>query len=181
MALGANLSSEVGAPQATLIAVRPLLEKAILNWALSSLSKTEFIEPINKCDINWKWSPLFETEPQGGPPNQPAYINAALIIDGRIMEELVPSEEKALELLSIFLDLEKRFGRIRMKPQEKWGARCLDIDFLAWGDLQVRNHNLTLPHPRMIERSFVLLPLSAALTQGTKKPNQIPPQKNWIE
>ena len=59
-------------------------------------------------------------------------------------------------LLATLLEIEHQFGRVR---QERWGPRLLDLDLLLFDDLVLETNNLTLPHPRMNERAFVLVPL----------------------
>ena len=180
IALGANLPSPVGSPTKTLIKVRPELEAVIQDWLTDSLAENKGIEKSYK-ELRWRWSPLFETDAIGGPSGQPAYINAVLVVDGPRLSSLNPSKKAALNLLERFLKIEKDFGRDRNNPSIKWGPRSLDLDFLAWGGLQVEHKNLTLPHPRLIERSFVILPLAEALTNHCKKPRRISPQLNWKE
>jgi 2-amino-4-hydroxy-6-hydroxymethyldihydropteridine diphosphokinase len=92
-------------------------------------------------------SPLYETEPVGGPERQGLYLNAVL----RVRTKLPPRE-----LLTLCLEVEKRFGRRR---DERWGARTLDIDILFYERVVLQESDLTLPHPRLHERPFVLLPL----------------------
>ena len=91
-------------------------------------------------------SNLYKTAPVG--PPQPDYINACAIF------HTVLSPEQVLEVL---LTIEASFGRIR---HERWGPRTLDLDLLLYGDQIVDSPNLTLPHPRMHERAFVLVPLT---------------------
>jgi 2-amino-4-hydroxy-6-hydroxymethyldihydropteridine diphosphokinase len=62
-----------------------------------------------------------------------------------------------LDLLSFLHSIEAEFGRVR---QEIWGARTLDLDLLLYDDLIIDLPTLQVPHPRMIERAFVLVPLS---------------------
>ncbi len=180
ISLGANLPSPIGPPHKTLNAVRPKLEEEIHNWIYQDIErnaqKTKKYE-----DLRFRWSPLFGTEPLGGPPEQPDYINAVLVVDGRQLSELPPSKAAAFALLRRFLRLENFFGRDRTISQEKWGARSLDIDFLAWGGLHLQENELTLPHPRLIERSFVIVPLAAALTSDEKPPRIMPKDQNWLE
>ena len=57
----------------------------------------------------------------------------------------------------------------------------MDLDLLAWGALQVQHEALILPHPRLIERSFVVVPLAAALTGVAQVPRRIPPDLDWLE
>lgn len=92
-------------------------------------------------------APVMETEPVGGPPGQPMYLNTVC----RVQTSLSPEA-----LLQVCLGIEKRLGRVRA---ERWGARVIDLDLLAYGDLVRSGPGLTLPHPRMQERVFVLEPL----------------------
>ncbi len=178
--LGGNLPSSLGPPSSTLIAVRPKLEREISKWVSSSLQGKSNLHQIAK-GLRFRWSPLFETDPLGGPINQPSYINAALVIDGPIFASIEPSEPRAMSLLKRFFTLERDFGRTREFPSIRWGPRTLDLDLLAWGELQIKNETLTLPHPRLIERSFVIVPLGAALTLGTRNPRRMSSQENWPE
>jgi len=93
-------------------------------------------------------SRLYRTAPVGGPPDQPDYLNAALMI----VTPLAP-----LDLLRALLEIERGAGRER---RERWGPRTLDLDLLAYGDRQTDDAELTLPHPRLTERAFVLAPLA---------------------
>lgn len=105
-----------------------------------------------------RWSPLFRTAPVGGPPGQPDYLNAVVLVN----PTQSPSNAAALELLGALQALEQRFARQR---REHWGPRSLDLDLLWWGDLRCRSDALELPHPRLLERAFVLAPLAAIDTQ----------------
>lgn len=91
---------------------------------------------------------LYETGPVGGPPGQPPYLNSAV----RVVTTLPP-----VELLNAVLSIETSLGRVR---HGHWEARSIDIDVLLYGDLVVRDATLTLPHPHLHERLFVLEPLS---------------------
>jgi 2-amino-4-hydroxy-6-hydroxymethyldihydropteridine diphosphokinase len=91
-------------------------------------------------------SALYLTEPVGGPV-QPWFLNQ--VLEGRT--DLAPAE-----LLEACLDVERAVGRVRA---EKDGPRTLDLDLLLYGDLVLRTDRLTLPHPRLAERLFVLVPL----------------------
>lgn len=93
-------------------------------------------------------SRLYRTAPVGGPPNQPPYVNAALAL----RTTLTPHA-----LLSVLLEVERSAGRVR---RERWGPRVLDLDLLAVDDLRLDTPDLTLPHPRLLERAFVLAPLA---------------------
>jgi len=92
-------------------------------------------------------SRVFRTPPWG-PVEQDWYLNACAGIETRL---------NAPELLSLVLATEKAFGRVRTT---RWGPRTLDIDILLYGRTQVSLENLTIPHPRMIERAFVMMPLA---------------------
>ncbi|HEX6230606.1 MAG TPA: 2-amino-4-hydroxy-6-hydroxymethyldihydropteridine diphosphokinase [Actinomycetota bacterium] len=90
-------------------------------------------------------SRVYETEPVG--PPQPAYLNAVV----EVRTELDPRG-----LLDACHVVEDELGRVRT---ERWGPRTIDIDVLTFGDREVDEDDLTLPHPRMHERGFVLVPL----------------------
>ena len=146
IALGANLPSHCGSPIATLIAVRPLLEASVRRWRQRL--------PIQRETTAFRWSPLFETQPVGGPPGQPNYLNAVVLVEGASLTD----EAAAEDLLEHLQELEQHFGRER---QERWGPRSLDLDLLWWGDLRCQTPRLQLPHPLWQEREFVLAPLAA--------------------
>jgi 2-amino-4-hydroxy-6-hydroxymethyldihydropteridine diphosphokinase len=93
-------------------------------------------------------SPVYETEPVGGPPGQGPYLNVVVEID----TDLSPRE-----LLAVCHRLEAAAGRVRA---ERWGPRTLDVDILLVDGVTVDEEDLTIPHPRMWERRFVLAPLS---------------------
>lgn len=90
-------------------------------------------------------SPVFETKPVGGPA-QPDYLNAVLLVQ----TQLVPLEVLALAMLAEF-----SLGRTR---NVRWDARTLDVDVLSYGDRISDDPVLTLPHPRVAQRAFVLVP-----------------------
>jgi 2-amino-4-hydroxy-6-hydroxymethyldihydropteridine diphosphokinase len=96
-------------------------------------------------------SPVYETDPVGGPPDQRSYLNAVVI--GSTMT-LGPKA-----ILERALGVEAAFGRTRM---QRWGPRTLDVDLIMVGDLLSEDPELTLPHPLAHERAFVLVPWSQA-------------------
>ncbi len=98
-------------------------------------------------------SPVYETEPLGGPAAQQSYLNLVVALD----TDLSPRD-----LLELGRRLEEAAGRVR---HEKDGPRTLDVDVLLVGDLRVDEPDLTVPHPRMWQRRFVLAPL-ADLAEG---------------
>lgn len=94
-----------------------------------------------------KAASLYRTPAVGGPCGQPDYLNTVI--------ELATDLE-AEELLQLCLQIETSAGRQR---DVRWAARTLDIDLLLIGKLQINSASLTLPHPLMHKRHFVLLPL----------------------
>jgi 2-amino-4-hydroxy-6-hydroxymethyldihydropteridine diphosphokinase len=94
-------------------------------------------------------SSFHETEPVGGRPGQGPYLNAA----AEVQTDLPPQD-----LLRLLLDIEHRLGRVRAEP---WGPRTIDLDLLLYADVVCATADLTLPHPRMHQRRFVLEPLAA--------------------
>jgi len=112
---------------------------ATLKSAIATLNNTSEIT-VNSHSSWYKTAPV-------GPP-QPDYINACAILE-------VALEPK--QLLAALLEIEIKFNRIR---REKWGPRTLDLDLLLYDNLILETPTLTLPHPRMTERAFVLVPLA---------------------
>lgn len=144
VALGANLPSPAGPPLATLLALRPLLTITLQQlWAAWGDGPPAL-----------HWSPLFRTAAVGGPPGQPDYLNAVLLVHSGG----IPQQRRALEVLSRLQQLERQFGRER---RERWGPRSLDLDLLWWGPLRCSSERLLLPHPLWSQRPFVLAPLAA--------------------
>lgn len=92
-------------------------------------------------------SSIFETEPWGI-TDQPGFYNQVLQIATLLQPE---------ELLAKTLLIEEKMGRIRA---ERYGARIIDIDILFFDDLIMNTAQLTIPHPRIAERNFVLAPLA---------------------
>jgi 2-amino-4-hydroxy-6-hydroxymethyldihydropteridine diphosphokinase len=88
-----------------------------------------------------------ETEPWGV-AEQPDFVNAVAAIE---------TELRPRELLDDLLSVERELGRVRTGP--RFGPRTIDLDLLLYGDLQLDEPGLTLPHPRLHERRFVLEPL----------------------
>ncbi|HVP13353.1 MAG TPA: 2-amino-4-hydroxy-6-hydroxymethyldihydropteridine diphosphokinase [Phycisphaerae bacterium] len=109
--------------------------------ALNALQTTREVEVV-------KVSKLYETEPVGGPADQPLYINAAAYIKTSMTPE---------RLLGLCLAIEKSLGR---KRGVHWGPRTIDLDLLCYDQEIVVSPELTLPHPMMHERRFVMEPLA---------------------
>jgi len=95
-------------------------------------------------------SPIYETGPVGGSTSQGPYLNAVVELD----TELSPRG-----LLEVCRRLESAAKRER-DPNDRFGPRTLDVDVLLVGDLTVDEPDLEVPHPRMWERGFVLIPLA---------------------
>jgi 2-amino-4-hydroxy-6-hydroxymethyldihydropteridine diphosphokinase len=92
-------------------------------------------------------SPVYETEPVGGPGGQGAYLN--------LVAELITARSPH-DLLGVCHRLEAAAGRVR---DERWGPRTLDVDVLWIDGVTLDEPDLQVPHPRMWERRFVLAPL----------------------
>jgi 2-amino-4-hydroxy-6-hydroxymethyldihydropteridine diphosphokinase len=92
-------------------------------------------------------SPVYETVPVGG-PRQPDYLNAVVAVDTALT---------ARALLELAHRIEAAADRVR---RVRWGPRTLDVDLLLVGDEQIDEPDLVVPHPRMTERAFVVVPLA---------------------
>ncbi|TFV43051.1 2-amino-4-hydroxy-6-hydroxymethyldihydropteridine diphosphokinase [Bradyrhizobium frederickii] len=88
--------------------------------------------------------------PPWGDEDQAAFINACIEIE----TDLDPHA-----LLFVLQKVEQKFGRMRQKDR-RWGPRTLDLDMIAYDELSLQKPDLTLPHPRLFERAFVLVPLA---------------------
>jgi 2-amino-4-hydroxy-6-hydroxymethyldihydropteridine diphosphokinase len=90
-----------------------------------------------------------------GEENQPRFINACIEIETGLDPHA---------LLFTLHKIERKFGRERAKEQ-RWGPRTLDLDLIAYDDVKLDKPELTLPHPRLFERAFVLVPLAEIAPQ----------------
>jgi 2-amino-4-hydroxy-6-hydroxymethyldihydropteridine diphosphokinase len=113
--------------------------RSILNSVIDRLRSHSQIKVITVS----RW---YQTAPIG--PPQPDYLNGCATLQTSL---------EAMDLLNVLHSIESDFGRVR---QERWGARTLDLDLLLYDDLIIDLPTLQLPHPRMLERAFVLVPLS---------------------
>jgi 2-amino-4-hydroxy-6-hydroxymethyldihydropteridine diphosphokinase len=111
-----------------------------INNAKSLLAQNPDLEVIRS-------SPVYETNPVGGPP-QGKYLNAVWEI-----ETMFPPRQ----LMSYLLEVETKLGRKRAEPN---APRTIDLDILSYGDEIVEEKDLVIPHPRLAERFFVLEPLT---------------------
>jgi 2-amino-4-hydroxy-6-hydroxymethyldihydropteridine diphosphokinase len=111
----------------------------ILETAIQTLAETQGVNLLAKS--SW-----YKTKPVG--PPQPDYLNGCILLQVQMIPDL---------LLDILLKIENKFGRVR---DEKWGARTLDLDILLYGNKVISTARLQIPHPRMGDRAFVLVPLA---------------------
>jgi 2-amino-4-hydroxy-6-hydroxymethyldihydropteridine diphosphokinase len=109
--------------------------------ALRKLASIDGIEML-------RVSSLMENPAVCGPPDSPDFLNAV----AELRTTLDPHA-----LLAHLLDVERQMGRVR---RQRWEPRPIDLDLLLYGDRVIRSDDLTLPHPRMHERRFVLAPLA---------------------
>ncbi len=94
------------------------------------------------------FSSLYRSAPMG-PSDQPDYFNAVMAINTTLT---------ALDLLKVLQAIESSHGRVR--TGERWGPRTLDLDLLLYGQEQIAVETLTVPHPGLTDREFVLYPLA---------------------
>jgi 2-amino-4-hydroxy-6-hydroxymethyldihydropteridine diphosphokinase len=114
-----------------------------LRRALEMLAKREGITV-------WRISQFVKTAPIGGPADQPPYLNAAAELHTTLPPE---------ELLAVLHAVESALGRNR-DNELRWGPRTCDLDILLYGNEDIDQPDLRIPHPRMHERKFVLEPLA---------------------
>lgn len=108
--------------------------------ALTAISAQERVRLLARSHI-------YRTPPWGV-TDQPDFLNMVALV----VTDLTPRE-----LLALCLSVERTGGRVR---DLRWGPRRIDIDIIAYGDVEMTDEDLTLPHPRAHERAFVLVPLA---------------------
>jgi 2-amino-4-hydroxy-6-hydroxymethyldihydropteridine diphosphokinase len=113
--------------------------REILDRAVTAIAAHPDVDLLRRS----RWH---ETRPVGGPPDQPAFLNGALLVDTSLRPHA---------LLEFLWRVESDFGRMR---HEHWGPRTLDLDLLLFDELVLETPDLVLPHPRMAWRRFVLEP-----------------------
>lgn len=116
--------------------------EAVIEAARTALDRHPEIETV-RC------SRLIETEPVG-PPGQGPYLNGVTMVRTTLSPRA---------LLDAMLAIERSLGRIREESTERWGPRTIDLDLVLYADLIIDEPGLTVPHPRLHERRFVLQPL----------------------
>ena len=107
--------------------------------AVHALGGTDGIS-VTRCSSFYRTSPVGKTD-------QPDFVNIVVRIETTLSAD---------DLMTALLDVEHRLGRVRT---DRWGPRTIDIDLLIYGDCQIETERLTVPHPRMLDRRFVLVPL----------------------
>ena len=123
-----------------------------LQEAIRLLDSTEGIEVVQT-------SPIYETAPVGY-TDQPNFLNLCIEISTELKPQI---------LLKRCLETEQHLHRVR---EIRWGPRTLDVDILLYGDEVVEEEELSIPHPRMNERAFVLIPLNDIAS------NKVEPRSN---
>jgi 2-amino-4-hydroxy-6-hydroxymethyldihydropteridine diphosphokinase len=108
-------------------------------WSIDSLPQTSIRAQ----------SRLYRSPPWGR-TDQPAFLNGVVELQTRLAASI---------LLEALLEIEVKFGRVR-DPGDRWGPRKLDLDLLAYGEETIDVPGMHLPHPRLHERGFVLVPLA---------------------
>lgn len=138
IALGANLPSRYGKPEETLEAAKHALEAAGIM--------------IRRSSRTWVSAPVPASD-------QPWYRNAVISVETHLGPKA---------LLQCLLEIEQSFGRVRSKKaSEKNASRVLDLDLIAYFDTISDTPQVQIPHPRMQERAFVLLPLQEIAPRWT--------------
>lgn len=115
---------------------RRQLEQAL--HALDGMPQTS----LSRCSACYRTAPV-------GDPDQPEFLNAVAELDTML---------EPLQLLCSMQRIEDQQGRTR-DPERRWGPRTIDLDLLLFGHTVIRHPELVVPHPRMGDRAFVLLPL----------------------
>jgi len=163
ISLGANIDSKFGSPLDSLLVCKPKVEEIIKEWVDQSNTKKE---ENRKSKPNFIWSSIYETSPHGVENEQPNYLNTLVLVKSNYFPK--PSNKKAKLLLKELKKLERFFGREQTPKGKKWLSRCLDLDILWWEDFHTFDEELTLPHPRFMNRNFVITPLSEILSRSQK-------------
>lgn len=115
-----------------------------LNDPLNQLKQA--VKSLQEFAINLEVSPFYGSKPVG-PQDQPDYVNAVAKFETNLT---------ALELLDKLQHIENQQGRVRLR---RWGERTLDLDLILYGNEQIQNERLTVPHIEMKNREFVIVPM----------------------
>ena len=163
ISIGANIDSKFGKPLESLIICKPKVEAIIKDWINQSRYKKASIKTSNP---QFLWSSIYETFPHGVENEQPNYYNTIVLVKSCYFSK--PSTQNAKSLLRALKKLELFFGREKTPKGKKWLSRCLDLDIIWWENLYVDDEELTIPHPRFMNRNFVISPLSEILSKSQK-------------
>ena len=163
ISLGANIDSKFGSPLDSLLICKPKIEEIINEWLNQTNTKKE---KSKKSKPNFLWSSIYVTSHHGVENEQPNYLNTLVIVRTSYFPK--PSITNAKLLLKKLKKLERFFGREKTPKGKKWQSRCLDLDILWWEDFHTVDEELTLPHPRFMNRNFVITPLSEILSRSQK-------------
>jgi 2-amino-4-hydroxy-6-hydroxymethyldihydropteridine diphosphokinase len=122
------------------------------------------VERLRAAPLVWEvhLSSLHESDPVGGPPGQGRYLNAAARVETGL---------QAHGLLSLLMAIERDMGRERHEP---CGPRTIDLDLLLFDNETIASPELSVPHPRMHERWFVLVPLAEVGSEAIHPPTGLP-------
>lgn len=125
------------------------------NWGDRAAALAEAVAALDRVPKTrvLRVSSWLETRPAGGPPGQPAYLNGAAVVETSLGPRV---------LLSRLQSVEKQLGRT---TSQRWAPRVIDLDLLLFGSRSIQSPGLTLPHPRMAWRRFVLEPAAEIAPQ----------------
>lgn len=122
--------------------------RALLGLGSNLGDRAEFLrDAVRSLEGVVAVSPMYETDPVGGPGGQDPYLNVVVTIE---------TGSRPRQLLGVCHRLEAAAGRVR---GERWGPRTLDVDILWMEGVELDEPDLVIPHPRMWERRFVMAPL----------------------
>ena len=163
ISIGANIDSKFGNPLESLLICKPLTEKIIKNW----INQYKFEKKgIKTSKPEFFWSSIYETVAHGVENEQPNYLNTLVLVKSHYFPK--SSKKNAKILLKELKELESFFGRKKAQKGKKWLSRCIDLDILWWEDFHTADDELILPHPRFMNRNFVITPLSEILSRSQK-------------
>ena len=163
ISIGANIDSKFGGPIESLIICKPKVEKIVNDWIYPHQDKRE---ASTKSNPHFLWSSIYETSPHGIKNEQPNYLNTLLIVKSHFFPK--QSTINAKLLLKELKNLETFFGREKTPEGKNWLSRCLDLDILWWENFHTVDEELSLPHPRFMNRNFVIKPLCEILSRSQK-------------
>jgi len=148
-------STTVNASKVSMVSTVTAIVSLGSNLPFSGLSPQQVVlsavERLKSISLETRVSSMYLTEPLGCPADTPDFVNAIMLMK-------LSAERSAADLLRSLQAIEMDFGRQRGAIQNQ--ARSLDLDLISFGNQQLNDSSLTLPHPRALQRKFVLLPLS---------------------